>query len=664
MTTGVAAIQLFGTRYRCRLRYLHIDSLDALSEFVLDVAEKSSQYKRIETLLQSFGLPPRIMEGVLADLVRTRRAWLDVERGLIMPISAGARGAEYEDRRVLDVWQDHLTGAILPANVVAPYSAKIEGKAALLSREAGLEEFIGFLDASDASLLSSLVRFDPMLEFSLDGMWRLDRFVNRVRLSSQALWVPITWAPIGEDRSPFVDAAEIPWWLARAWIAQLRQQHNIAVEMKADDAGADDSIVNAFQYARIRFHAGRWLDSAQEHLDLIPAPESLQDVRTLERRFGALQARLLSLVALSFPAPGEPARDSIVSAAPDLPPAREGAEQSGVERVLIHGSPDATEVKPPLRPVYIAGWRDEFSLIDGARLSLPVAGPAGARRVLEISGLDVGRAIEGLLRRLLSFEDAGALPFLEHASATKDALKDMRLAADDSVSVGRLLGELSEFRREFTLAMQDRRLKRLAENNGGPEGTVDGLVQAMVETPKISLAESYPSLADRLTALRRLLAHPMVLRHSAFAFMERHELIELIELIVAEPFGTSNLCQIVSRLSEDSLQVEVVRALERGVAAGWRFSICPPGNTEQIQYAQRMRALLPSIHIRFFAAPADWQACVVTLNDVVVAGTFHVLADRSGARLSQTWAIVLGEVDIGGELLDGSAAWEEIAQPQ
>lgn len=675
ITTQVSGLKLFGTRYRCRLRYLHVEAMDALSDFVLQVANASPQYQRIEVLLQSFGLPPRIMEDVLADLIRTRRALLDVARGRIVPVGGRTGAAEYEDRRMLDVWQDHVTGAVLPASFVAPYTTMIED-AEPLGLNSDYQEFIGFLEASDASLLSSLARVDPTLRYSLDGTWQLDRFVNRVRLNGQPIWVPLAWTTVREIDAPFVDVPEIPWWLAKAWTAHFRREKQIArVEIGVERPSildGDGATANAFQYARIRFHAGRWLDSAQEHLDLSPPPESSQEVRTFEQRFGALQARLLSLLSTTIRTNVRlseevaEASSSIILAAPNLASADawglSDAMPRSADTALIHGTLEDVNAKPLHRSLSIPGWRDEFALIDGFRLLLPLTDAGGARNVVEITGPDIGRAIDGLLRRQLGIREAGSLLSVPYACTTRDDLKEVRFAVDGQ-SVGEVLGELIDFRREFVLAMQDQRLRKPSESIGGSEATVDGLVRTVDETPKIALGESHPLLAERLRVLRRPLSHPLALNHSGFTFVEQGELLDLLDLIVAEPPGPSDLCRIVSHVSEVSLEDEVVGTLMRGVDLGWRFNICVPGDAEQVEYARGLRTRLPSLHVRFFATPTEWQASVVTVNDVVVIGTFRILADRSTSRLSQAWAIVLGDVAVGNELLSDSGTWMEIAIP-
>jgi hypothetical protein len=168
---------------------------------------------------------------------------------------------------------------------------------------------------------------------------------------------------------------------------------------------------------------------------------------------------------------------------------------------------------------------------------------------------------------------------------------------------------------------------------------------------------------DRLNALRVPLSHPLQPHHSVFAFVEGQELLDLIEMIVLEPPGASNLCQIVSDLSDFSVQEEVVGALRRGVERGWRFQLCPPGTPEQSAFADQLRAKLPTVHVRFFAAPTTWRACVTRLNDLMIAGTYHILADRSPERLAQGWAVVLGDFVGGATFLKDLEKWPEIAKP-
>jgi len=673
ISTGVRAIRVFGTRYRCRLRYAHVHSLDPLSGFVLDVIRRAPQYARIEVLARSFGLPVRIMEDVLADLVRTRNAWLDLARGVLVPINASSRtGVQYEDRGILDVWQDHATGAILPASIVAPCAVPQDGAETLRRRTE--DQFVSFLDASDATLRSALVRIDPTLAFSGDGTWRLDRFVNRARLGAYILWIPVRASVLGDTELLFVEAMDLPTWLVKAWTVLLRRDRPLqsVVAEAAKDGDIELSVSTALQHAQLPFYASRWLESAQEHLDLIPPPESPQDVRTFEQTFARLQERLLSLVRVCVSTGSllntalKNATDSALLAVSNLtaeaePWFSETTRLGRHQTVIVHGEP-ITQAKPSaLRHVRLPGWKDEFALIDGSHLWLPMTKLAREGPVLEVVGRELGRNIQGLLERVREVDGDGALPVFDPSTAEHSILVHARTAGG-TLNVRELLSELSEFRRHFSLAMQDRRLQRSKDSTVRGEGTVDGLVRTAEDVPTLSIASSHPSLATRLDKLRRDLVTSLEPGNSAFAFIQQREILDLLDLIVIERPGASNVCRIMSHLSECSLEDDVIEALQRGIANGWQFNIYAPDSNEQLEYAQRLRARLPSVHIRFFAAPTFWTAGIVIMNDLLIAGTFQILADRSAVRVSQAFAVVLQDGAAGERLIEERAMWPEITR--
>lgn len=74
-------IQIMGVSYKCQLRFRHAHVLDRFARFLYE--NVLPHEPRVETLINSFGLPRRVMEDILAELLRRNFAVLDVENGLI-----------------------------------------------------------------------------------------------------------------------------------------------------------------------------------------------------------------------------------------------------------------------------------------------------------------------------------------------------------------------------------------------------------------------------------------------------------------------------------------------------------------------------------------------------------------------------------------------------
>ncbi len=165
-------LKVFGTRYRCMLRYASLKSLDSIGRFILEEVIKKGQ-RNISRLTKSFGLTERIMEDILADLIHRNYAGLDLASGEIIPLDQDdvPSRPEYHDRNHLVVWQDHSTGAIIPAEWITPYSNDRQNYLSLPPIDS--DYFNSFLDAPDSYLISLLIRSERSLGFGDDrnGGW-------------------------------------------------------------------------------------------------------------------------------------------------------------------------------------------------------------------------------------------------------------------------------------------------------------------------------------------------------------------------------------------------------------------------------------------------------------------------------------------------------------
>ena len=174
-----------------------------------------------------------------------------------------------------------------------------------------------------------------------------------------------------------------------------------------------------------------------------------------------------------------------------------------------------------------------------------------------------------------------------------------------------------------------------------------------------SLCSLDPPLSSQLEALRHTLSQQLLPGYSSFAFVELEELDALLDAIVDQRPGRSNLCRILSRLPERSEGSHIHQSLVRGVERGWRYAIYAPNALAAGDCGRRFRQAIRAPEVRVYVAPSDWKPGLVVFNDLLVVGTFNVLADESFSRRMQQFAIIVQDF-AGQRLLDGSELWDEI----
>src|SRR5687767_10832252 len=124
-----ASCRVAGRRYRCRLEYRRQDiRLDPLAQFVLDAIRLGET--ALPVLVDEFALPPRMMLDILTDLVRRNLVGLSLSSGKAVALAGAADTLVVPpSTRVVEVWEDSVTGALLPMYRIRPYKSEFGARA-------------------------------------------------------------------------------------------------------------------------------------------------------------------------------------------------------------------------------------------------------------------------------------------------------------------------------------------------------------------------------------------------------------------------------------------------------------------------------------------------------------------------------------------------------
>jgi hypothetical protein len=672
-----------------------VAALDPLAEFIRDVVARSPRGQRIDRLIKSFGLSSRIVEEVLADLVRTSAVRLDLKSQRVIPTAPGAglSSAIYDDRGILEVWQDHSSGAVLPASWIGPYSREVAGFDALPALP--YEDFPGFLDAADAHLISFLVRAEPAIRYASGGEWRLDRLVHRTRLGSQSAFFPLRVVPLGDLESMYVEAPGIPSWVSRAWTSAFLRARNSSARVFIEgfpivsSDSEDGAQLNPLQHAQLRLHVGRWAESAREHFESIPAPRSLHDMRGLEQFQGVLQERLLSLASVKLRLGEETnllyvirkAKRSVlfVMMAPSdrfvvqLCDAVRGLRDRLDVQVIYAGSKAAPEADSVIRfremleTVGVAMVRVDrisgnYVLIDADTVvlaSAPVL--TSAEPIVVLRGHDVGASVLGLVQSLNVEGRRFSWADREERTGAEGPLSSARFGGTDGSSVKEVLGELRELRRQLIMAMHERRLEDrvVSDSSRSQSITADGRARSENEAPKIALSESHPSLVLFFESILRKLKTPLTDGCSPFTYVDGGEQHEILRWLLTEsPLGVDDHLRIVSEIGE-GINIEAIRDSFRSIVeAGWRITVFHPNDPVTTKRAHDLLASMPDSGITFHSIGCPLSCGFVSANDLLICGTYHVLRDCVGSNARDTFLVAFQSYSVRTALLETISASE------
>jgi hypothetical protein len=298
-------VRVRGVRYRCRIRLGSVSGLDPLAEFFH--SEVLDYETHIGVLINSFGLPPRVIEDVLVDLLKRGYAVLDARNGRILKLHEPGRGRrEFRLGADLTIWQDSVTGALLPVSAVEVYRGVPE-KAFI--REVGARPYssMTFLEAPDAHILSELGSMDPQLTIQEAG-WIPDSLISKERLGNWDLFLPLSSAEVDGTVISFVDARTLPSWLTRQWSRALQPSRpSVARLASLIEKGREASLKSVEQGVYAGVDMSRLVDSFQGAfftvLRMSPPPTRRSQLYDLEAKYADVQIRIESAGRVSLYAP-------------------------------------------------------------------------------------------------------------------------------------------------------------------------------------------------------------------------------------------------------------------------------------------------------------------------------------------------------------------------
>ena len=433
-----------GHKYHCVFQYRSRRELDRLARFFYDhVLPKE---RKVSVLVSSFGLPRRVIEDILADLLRRNFAVFDPIHGEIRRMdSVRTRKTYKEGIGEITLWYDSLTGTVLPYDCVSHLTGKpVKDAVSFVDYAANATEnpaAIGFDEFPDQLLINAIYKNRPELviphsprgDFSdpKDDPedWEPVSVARRRWAGAATLYLPVQEARIQlEDRTevvPFIVDSQLRRSLTRLWSLSLLRQRN-------PDRSDTDAMQAAVLIAESKIESPPSLQ--------IQSAQSDQSLKNWSRAFEQLLAEPCDSERMSYRALLE-------------------SEQS-LREVLLKSASESTTVEiyaPPQPQICLeAVWnRTESHLFiatnSGQEMreqlmqtvaSCPGAGPDGTRRVyvygpqmdrMEVDGTFYFRPTDSPVRELCIRDGAEAILGLTSTLFLSDPVVEVR---------GRLVGHI------------------------------------------------------------------------------------------------------------------------------------------------------------------------------------------------------------------------------
>jgi len=231
------------------------------------------------------------MEDMLAELLRRNFAILDIERGEIRPISKPVPRFDYIiSERVIQVWQDVVTGAFLPLSKVErwrkpPSEIQIQQRLMTPDPDRGWQR--DFVDAPDKRIINELQSIDPRLFIAWDlpgepSEWHIDSLVNKDRDGAFPIYLEIEETLVERagtvDRIRFIHEPLLPHWLTRTWSIRLRtastspeatNRARVEIALEQGNCSAEESTAT-FERLMLNNSLARWLAAFRRRIAHTP----------------------------------------------------------------------------------------------------------------------------------------------------------------------------------------------------------------------------------------------------------------------------------------------------------------------------------------------------------------------------------------------------------
>ena len=262
-------IRVRGMKYRCTLRYAEDDRLSHLASFFYD--EVLPVEKNIDQIISSFGLPPRVIEDVLVELIRKNYASLKLTKGQIEPAPTDLVKRKYVDvskDQVIEVWQDESSGGLIPMDMLGTqYSIIPETELIFHLNRSADSDHRSFRQMEGARIKAGLRAADRnIIESPYDNM-SLDSIVNKEKIAPHDIYVEIKQFSISEKgkstKLEVIYAPSLPWWFAKAWTSIYRRQTgeetiSDAQLMLTQAEGSQNNLQGSFRDSIAELKIMRW----------------------------------------------------------------------------------------------------------------------------------------------------------------------------------------------------------------------------------------------------------------------------------------------------------------------------------------------------------------------------------------------------------------------
>ncbi|XXY15463.1 hypothetical protein WME88_45225 [Sorangium sp. So ce216] len=711
MSSVPSFIKIFGTLYSCVLRYVSVKDLDPLARFMLEAIRSEP---RIEVLTRSFGLPPRLIEDILAELIRRNFAVLDVDGSRIKALDKAPILYEYGEGQIVEIWQDHVTGMVVPADLVRTY--KESHDAPVLKAP---ENFVpqSVLDLPDAQLIAMLVRTDPSLGLGENSDWRLDRLLHRFRIDGMPIYVPVEKVTVKEREFTFIRAPDLPMWMTRSWTVALQRAEGHAesderLVAMLDAAGPHrlEGIPEPLDHCRLTRHVTRWGQAALESLSQEPPPTAVYEIRTLDHRQSMLEERLFSLCRATLEAPREGAESHleaalagaervVLIALSDLGPAERQALLAAFDRSsrgaaavhVLRGRPlDAN----PEDAHKLVELRKQFQERSPLRLQVTVTAAQGRgfsgamivmddqeawiacheilaskKPTLRLRGAETIAVLQGLLQQFVPPRAEGGSWLRLRAPIQGRSLAEARfgesgpLVKDIAVELAALRRRLVEAIVDPEGALQD----ALAPPPSAREGANATPVTTLLQLSSKPLRQLIPALYDDLQSLISTMSEPLSAPWTATSLIEGsgHAAVPVAAVRLPDQApGLSRLVLMSPSLGRAATSEAMVELLLTAIDHGWMVEMLweksedPARDALASEIAIKLRARIPSGRLKLRRALHRLPFSALVAGDLIVAGSYPWLDETRDVARPAPFSFALHAPWLVNELLKAIVAAE------
>ncbi len=304
-------VRLTGTLYTGKLRFVGPRYLDFVSTMILRAVAREPSLARLRGV---FGLPERLVNDIIGDLIRRSLVLLDVDAGTCeLPESTRKRvesydalppgalfesGADHKIEGHGELWQDRLTGRLLAWKTLMGVNRRPPDNPRYVDLLPHADTRLpDLLNAPDGQIVAVLGPVFGWHSQSRGPEWRLDGFVERSAMREAQIWLPVRLATVDQREHRFIDAPEgIPPEVVERWTRALGRSSSAEPPARPSDESSPvqyTPVRDASREARTFLgqirpdrQCARWMDQVRAILNAEKLPNAT-DLSELEARSAA-----------------------------------------------------------------------------------------------------------------------------------------------------------------------------------------------------------------------------------------------------------------------------------------------------------------------------------------------------------------------------------------